>query len=99
MLCIKDETLRACLDPKKLNENVKCFPHKIPTVEMNPQFLGAQYSSINLIKKVGAAQNKASLKKCVDMQTFCKGACNILYPLAKYCTPCKTMHPLEKPIP
>ena len=42
----KDGSLRVCLDPKKLNENLKRCPHKIPTVEeMNPLFTGAKYFS------------------------------------------------------
>jgi hypothetical protein len=42
----KDNSLRVCLDPKKLNENLRRCPHKIPTVEeLNPTFDGAQYFS------------------------------------------------------
>lgn len=38
----KDSTLRICLDPQKLNDNLRRCPHKIPTVEeLNPQFAGA----------------------------------------------------------
>lgn len=39
-------SLRVCLDPKKLNENLKRCVHKIPTVEeLNPLFAGAKYFS------------------------------------------------------
>ena len=42
----KDGSLRVCLDPKRLNENLKRCPHKIPTVEeLNPAFHGAKYFS------------------------------------------------------
>ena len=42
----KDKSLRVCLDPKNLNENLKRCPHKIPTVEeINPLFSGAKYFS------------------------------------------------------
>lgn len=42
----KDGSLRVCLDPKKLNDNLKRCPHKIPTVEeLNPMFSGARYFS------------------------------------------------------
>ena len=37
-----DGSLRCCLDPKKLNQNLKRAPHKIPTLEeINPIFSGA----------------------------------------------------------
>ena len=42
----QDGSLRVCLDPKKLNENLKRCPHKIPTTEeMNPLFSGAKFFS------------------------------------------------------
>lgn len=42
----KDNSLRICLDPQKLNENLKRCPHKIPTVEeLNPMFAGAKFFS------------------------------------------------------
>ena len=42
----KDELLRVCLDPKRLNEALKRTPHKIPTVEeLNPIVSGAKYFS------------------------------------------------------
>ena len=42
----KDGSLRVCLDPKQLNENLKRCPHKIPTTEeMNPLFSGTKYFS------------------------------------------------------
>jgi len=42
----KDNSLRVCLDPKQLNENLKRCPHKIPTLEeLNPMFDGAKYFS------------------------------------------------------
>ena len=42
----KDGSLRVCLDPKKLNENLKRSPHKIPTVEeLNPEFARAKFFS------------------------------------------------------
>ena len=42
----KDGSLRVCLDPKRLNLNLKRCPHKIPTVEeLNPTFHGARYFS------------------------------------------------------
>lgn len=41
-----DNSLRVCLDPKKLNENLKRCPHKVPTTEeLNPLFSGAKYFS------------------------------------------------------
>lgn len=42
----KDGSLRVCLDPKRLNDNLKRCPHKIPTVEeLNPMFTGATHFS------------------------------------------------------
>ncbi|KAJ8023319.1 hypothetical protein HOLleu_35705 [Holothuria leucospilota] len=41
-----DGTLRVCLDPKRLNQNLKRCPHKIPTQEeLNPAFAKANYFS------------------------------------------------------
>ena len=38
----KDGSLRVCLDPKRLNDNLKRCPHKIPTLEeLNPEFAEA----------------------------------------------------------
>ncbi|XP_071494907.1 uncharacterized protein [Diadema antillarum] len=38
----KDGSLRVCLDPRRLNQNLKRCPHKIPTLEeVNPAFSGA----------------------------------------------------------
>ena len=42
----KDGSLRICLDPQRLNDNIKRCPYKIPTVdEINPQFAGARLFS------------------------------------------------------
>lgn len=42
----KDGTLRLCLDPKRLNQNLRRCPHKIPTLEeITPGFTGAKYFS------------------------------------------------------
>ena len=42
----KDNSLRVCLDPKQLNENLKRCPNKIPALEeLNPMFDGAKYFS------------------------------------------------------
>eukprot|EP00057_Strongylocentrotus_purpuratus_P029010 XP_011683484.1 PREDICTED: uncharacterized protein K02A2.6-like [Strongylocentrotus purpuratus] len=42
----KDGSLRVCLDPKRLNQNLKRCPHKIPTLEeLNPAFSQAKYFS------------------------------------------------------
>ena len=42
----KDGSLRVCLDPKKLNHNLKRCPHKIPTLEeLNPEFSNAKVFS------------------------------------------------------
>ncbi len=42
----KDGSLRVCLDPKRLNSNLKRCPHKIPTLEeINPQLAKAKYFS------------------------------------------------------
>ena len=42
----KNGSLRICLDPQRLNANLKRCPHKIPTVEeLNPQFSGAKFFS------------------------------------------------------
>ena len=38
----KDGSLRVCLDPERLNDNLKRCPHKIPTLdERNPEFAEA----------------------------------------------------------
>uniref|UniRef100_A0A8C9T351 ribonuclease H n=1 Tax=Scleropages formosus TaxID=113540 RepID=A0A8C9T351_SCLFO len=42
----KDGSLRLCLDSKRLNEAIKRYPHKTPTLEeVNPQFHGAKWFS------------------------------------------------------
>jgi transposase InsO family protein len=42
----KNGDLRVCLDPKRLNQNLKRCPHKIPTVEeLNPAFANAKFFS------------------------------------------------------
>ena len=42
----KDGSLRVCLDPRRLNQNLKRCPHKIPTLEeLNPTFSGAKHFS------------------------------------------------------
>ena len=42
----KDGSLRICLDPKRLNNNLKRCPHKIPTLEeLNPAFSQAKFFS------------------------------------------------------
>ncbi len=42
----KDGSLRMCLDPKRLNQNLKRCPHKIPTLEeITPIFAKAKYFS------------------------------------------------------
>ena len=42
----KDGSIRVCLDPQKLNQNLKRCPHKIPTVEeLNPKFANAKVFS------------------------------------------------------
>ena len=42
----KDGSIRICIDPQKLNDNLKRFPHKIPTVEeVNPAMSSARYFS------------------------------------------------------
>ena len=42
----KDNSLRVCLDPQRLNDGLKRCPHKIPTVEeLNRKFSGAKYFS------------------------------------------------------
>ena len=42
----KDGSIRVCIDPKRLNNNLKRFPHKIPTVEeINPQHAKAKVFS------------------------------------------------------
>ena len=42
----KDGSLRICLDPQKLNQNLKRCPHKIPTLEeINPTMAGAKVFS------------------------------------------------------
>lgn len=42
----KDGSIRVCLDPQKLNQNLKRCPHKIPTVEeLNPEFANAKVFS------------------------------------------------------
>ena len=39
----KDQSLRICLDPQKLNKALKRFPHKIPTIEeITPSFTKAK---------------------------------------------------------
>ena len=41
-----DGSLRVCLDPKRLNDNLKRCPHKIPTLEeLNPEFAEARVFS------------------------------------------------------
>ena len=35
----KDGSLLVCIDPKRLNDSLKRYPHKIPTLEeLNPEF-------------------------------------------------------------
>ena len=42
----KDGSLRICLGPKRLNDNLKRCPHKIPTIEeLNPEFAEARVFS------------------------------------------------------
>ena len=42
----KDGSLRVCLDPKRLNDNLKRCPHKIPSLEeRNPEFAEARVFS------------------------------------------------------
>jgi len=42
----KDGSLRVCLDPRRLNQNLKRCPHKIPTLEeITPAFAKAKYFS------------------------------------------------------
>ena len=42
----KDGSLLVCLDPKRLNDNLKRCPHKIPTLEeVNPEFAEARVFS------------------------------------------------------
>ena len=42
----KDGTLRICLDPRRLNDNLKRCPHKTPKLEeLNPAFSSAKYFS------------------------------------------------------
>ncbi|XP_014663369.1 PREDICTED: uncharacterized protein K02A2.6-like [Priapulus caudatus] len=40
----KDGSIRVCLDPKRLNKNLKRCPHKIQTLEeVNPEFVNGKY--------------------------------------------------------
>jgi transposase InsO family protein len=42
----KDGSIRVCLDPKRLNNEIKRCPHKIPTLEeLSPAFAHAKYFS------------------------------------------------------
>ena len=41
----KNGLLCICFDAKRLNNNQKCCPHKIPTLEITPQLTKYKYSS------------------------------------------------------
>ena len=61
--------LRVCLDPKRLNQNLKRCPHKIPTLEeINPDFADAKYFS-KLDAKAGYWSVTLS-KESRDLTTF-----------------------------
>ena len=73
----KDQSLRICLDPQKLNESLKRCPHRIPTVEdVNPKFAGA-----TMFSKLDAKAGYWSIHLEEESQlltTFCT-------PFGRYC--------------
>ncbi|KAJ8037799.1 hypothetical protein HOLleu_18705 [Holothuria leucospilota] len=65
-----DGTLRVCLDPKRLNQNLKRCPHKIPTLEeLNPAFAKANYFS-KLDAKAGYCIKETDEGPNIDLINF-----------------------------
>ena len=73
----KDDSLRVCLDPKKLNKSLKRCPHQIPTVEeINPAFAKAKFFT-KLDAKAGYWSVKLS-QRSQEITTF-------RTPFGRYC--------------
>lgn len=72
-----DGSLRICLDPKKLNQNLVQRPHKIPSVEeITPCFANAKYFS-KLDAKAGYWSVRLA-ESCQELTTF-------RTPFGRYC--------------
>ncbi|XP_033126376.1 uncharacterized protein LOC117124300 [Anneissia japonica] len=73
----KDGSIRICIDPKQLNQNLKRCPHKLPTLEeLNPAFSQAKYFS-KLDAKAGYWSVHLA-KKSQELTTF-------RTPFGRYC--------------
>nr|XP_039263214.1 uncharacterized protein K02A2.6-like [Styela clava] len=78
----QDGSLRMCLDPRKLNQALKRFPHKIPTIEeVTPEFTKSKYFT-KLDAKAGYWSIKLAptSQKLTTFRTMCGRFCFLRLP-------------------